>query len=71
MNVVYLQRRVDFLEKSLTILLERHQIKGLRLAHRLTKEEADENFKDHSYRDRVIGYFRKRNSQIKSGNEES
>ena len=63
MNVVYLQRRVDFLEKSITILLERHHLKGLHLLHRLTKKEADENFRGHGFRDRLIGYFRQRHRQ--------
>ena len=63
MSVVYLQRRVDFLEKSITILLDRHHLKGLHLLHRLTKKEADENFRDHGFRDRLIGYFRQRHRQ--------
>ena len=58
MNVVYLQRRIDFLEKAITIVLDRHHIKGLHLVHRLTQKEADDNFKDYSFRDRVIGYFK-------------
>ena len=38
MNVVYLQRRIDFLEKSMTVLLDRHHLKGLHLLHRLTQK---------------------------------
>ena len=63
MSVVYLQRRVDFLEKSITVLLDRHHLKGLHLLHRLTKKEADDNFREHGFRDRLIGYFRQRHRQ--------
>ena len=60
MNVVYLQRRIDFLEKSMTILLDKHHLKGLHLLHRLTQKEANDNFKEYRFRDRLIGYFRMR-----------
>ena len=63
MNVIYLQRRVDFLEKSITILLDRHHLKGLHLLHRLTKKEADKNFRENGFRDRLISYFRQRHRQ--------
>ena len=38
MDVVYLQQRIEFLEKSLEILLDKHQIKGLHLLRRLKKK---------------------------------
>ena len=36
LDVVYLQKRIDFLERALPILLEDHQLKGLHLVHDLT-----------------------------------
>lgn len=31
MDVEYMQKRMDFFEKSLSVLLEKHQLKGLQL----------------------------------------
>ena len=36
--MVLLQKRIIFLEEAITILLERHQLKGIHLVHNLNKE---------------------------------
>ena len=60
MDVVYLQRRIEFLERAVAVTLDRHQLKGLHLLSRTTREEADDNYKQHKFRDRVVNYFKQR-----------
>ena len=55
--VVFLQKRVEFLEKAISVLLEPHHIKGLHLAHRRTRSEFDDSIKQFDFRDRLVGYF--------------
>jgi len=51
------------------VLLEDDQLKGLHMLHRISKEEADENFKKHCLRDRLITQCKqkKKESQRNSG----
>ena len=63
--MVYLHRRIDFLEKTLPLLFEEHQLKGLYLVHGKTKEEADENYHNHRLRDRLISFLNDANEQDK------
>lgn len=44
------------MEEAISILLERHQLKGLHLIHSLTEEEANRRHESHRFRDRVV-YF--------------
>ena len=62
MDVGYLQRRIEFLERAITVLLDRHHLKGLHLLSRMTREEADDHYQQHKFRDRVVSYFRQRQS---------
>lgn len=41
LDVIHLQRRIAFLEKTMTVLFENHQLKGLHLLKTTTKQEAD------------------------------
>lgn len=41
LDTIYLYKRIAFLEEAISILLERHQLKGLHLIHSLTEEEAN------------------------------
>ena len=41
MDVVYLQKRINFLERAMSVVLEKHQLRGLHLLHRATKEETE------------------------------
>ena len=64
LDVVYLQKRIDFLERALPILLEEHQLKGLHLVHDLTVDEADRKFKEYQLRDRLVTYLHSREKDI-------
>ena len=59
LDIFYLHKRIAFLERALTILLDKHQLKGLHLAHNLTKEESDEKFKSYRLRERVVTFLSK------------
>ena len=37
LDVVIVSRRIDFLERGMSLLLSEHQLKGLYLAHTITK----------------------------------
>lgn len=41
MNIIYLHKRINFLEEAISILLEKHQLKGLHLIHHLNQENFD------------------------------
>ena len=60
LDVIYLHKRIDFLERALPILLEEHQLKGLHLVHDLTVEEANKNYKEYQIRDKLITYLHSR-----------
>ena len=60
LDVIYLQKRIDFLERALPILLEDHQLKGLHLIHDLTVDEAEKKFKEHQLRDRLVAFLHDR-----------
>jgi hypothetical protein len=54
LDVIYLHKRIDFLERALSTLFEEHQIRALYLIHGKTKPEADEHYEKHRLRDRLI-----------------
>jgi hypothetical protein len=58
LDVVYLQKRIDVLERALPIMLEEHQVKGLYLMPGRTRQEVDEMYQKHQLRDRLITYFK-------------
>jgi hypothetical protein len=53
MDIVYLHKRLNFLERGLALLLEDHQLRALYLLNRASKAEADANFRSHALRERV------------------
>jgi hypothetical protein len=53
MDVVYLHKRITFLERGITVLLEKHQLRGLYLLQRASKEETDRNYENHKLRIRI------------------
>ena len=59
LDIFYLHKRIAFLESALTLVLERHQLKGLHLVHNVTREESDKKYKDYQLRDRVVMYLSK------------
>ena len=39
MDVIYLNKRITFLEDAISMLFEKHQLKGIYLLHTLNKSE--------------------------------
>lgn len=50
----FLFKRIDFLEKAISVMLEDHQLKALHLCQALSISDVDDYFKRHKYRDRFI-----------------
>lgn len=42
MNSIYLHKRICFLEEAISILLERHQLKGLHLIQHLNEDKINQ-----------------------------
>jgi hypothetical protein len=57
LDIVFLQKRIDVLERALPLVLEEHQLKGLYLTHSKSREEINETFRRLEMRDRLISYF--------------
>jgi hypothetical protein len=57
LDIVYLSRRIDFLERAVAVLLEEHQLKGLHLAHHITRQEADRQIGNHRLKSRLRNYL--------------
>lgn len=54
LDIHYLYRRIEFLERAVSMSFERHQLKGIHLVHAATVEETEDTFKRHRFRDRLI-----------------
>ena len=59
-DIIYVNRRIEFLEKAMTILLEKHQLKGLHLLHSMTTEDVCNNYKSHKTRNKLLHFLKKR-----------
>jgi len=46
--IIFLQKRIDLLDKALPILLEKHQLKGLYLTPAKNRDEVYETYKKHN-----------------------
>lgn len=57
MDVTYLQKRLNFLEKALAVVFEKHQFSSLFLCRTTNEEESDSIYKAHHLRDRLIRYL--------------
>jgi hypothetical protein len=66
-DTVLLQKRIAFLEEAISVLLEKHQLKGIYLVHNLTEVEAQRCQQSHKFRDRVVYYLNKYNKDKKAG----
>ena len=71
LDIVYLQKRIDFLEKALSTVLKEHQINGLHLLRGKNRKEVDENHNRHSFRDRLIYFLAKRKNLLDDGTSNS
>lgn len=45
MDVVYLQQRIEYLEKAISVLMEDHHLKGIYLTNIKKRKEIDRNYK--------------------------
>jgi hypothetical protein len=59
LDVSYLYQRIEFLERAISVLLDEHQLKGIYLT-KVSIAEANDSYKRHRIRDRVIKYLFKR-----------
>jgi hypothetical protein len=58
LDISYLFRRIELLERGLSVLLDKHQLKGLCLAHTSVRE-ADDHHRRLSLRDRMVRFLNK------------
>ena len=59
LDIFYLHKRIAFLEKAISVVLDRHQLKGLHLAQNISKEDSDQKINDYKLRDRVVTFLNK------------
>lgn len=57
LDITYLQRRIDTLERAMSIILTEPQMKGLYLAQPKNIKGTQETYKKHQLRDQVINYL--------------
>ncbi len=67
LDITYLQKRINFLEKALSVLFEKHQFEALFLCQNITREEADETYEKYSLKERLIYYLYRRDRGEKKG----
>ena len=65
LDVVYLNKRVDFLERAITTVVKDSELKALYLVKDRTKEEVDKNISHHYWRDKLILFLAKRKKNEK------
>lgn len=54
-----MQRRIEFLENAVSILLEKHHWKGVHFLSRMNEHDIDKNYHEHRFRDRIMVQARK------------
>ena len=59
LDIHYLFKRIELLEHAISVMLKDHQLKGIFLSQ-ITVEKAENKFKEHRLRDRMIKYLFKR-----------
>lgn len=57
LDITYLQKRLDFIENALSVILEEHQLEALYLCHNISQDSINLNYRRHHLRDRLICYF--------------
>lgn len=63
MDVVYLQKRIEYLENAISVLLEEHHLKGIYLFHQIKRKEVDKNYELHQLRNKIKYVLRKRKGE--------
>ena len=56
------------MEKAISVVLDRHQLKGLHLAQNISKEDSDQKINDYRLRDRVVTFLNKYRKTATFGN---
>ena len=65
LDTVFMIKRVDYLEKSIEILFEEHQLKGLHLWKRMSIEDADKNYRKYNFGERLMYYVAEKKKVLK------
>ncbi len=60
LDITYLQKRINFLEKALSVLLEKHQFEALFLCQNINRKEADETYEKYNLKEKLIYYLYQR-----------
>lgn len=59
-DIIYLHRRLQFMERALEVLLEDHQIKVLHLMRNKTFKEAEDTYNRYQMKDNLFRLIQKR-----------
>jgi hypothetical protein len=59
LDVNYLYRRIEYLERAISVLLDEHQLKGIYLT-KSSIREANDHYKRQRIRDKVVKYLHHR-----------
>lgn len=58
LDVIYIQHRIVSLEKAVSVLMDKHHLRGINLVYRTSPEEADQKYKIHRIRSRLIHFLK-------------
>ena len=59
LDINYLFKRIEYLERSISVLLDSHQLKGIYLSKN-TVEDIDNQYSKHKIREKMINFIRKK-----------
>lgn len=66
LSLDYMQRRIEFLENAISVVLEKYQLKGLYFLERMDKMELDRNYHEYRLRDRLMVQARRNRKEKQS-----
>lgn len=61
-DIIYLYKRIEFLERALEVILEEHQIKALHLMRNKTFAEAEKQYENYQMKNNLEKFIKKRKS---------
>jgi hypothetical protein len=59
LDVIYLNKRIQFLEEAISMLFEPHQLSCIHLLHSFSPQQTEDQFKNHRFRDRLVFFLSK------------
>jgi hypothetical protein len=71
LDVVYIQHRIVLLEKAVSVLLDKHHMRGINLIYSITPDEANQKYKIHRIRNRLIHFLKEKSKQDDNLNAKS